>query len=110
MSRPLNADSLKLSSQIFLSPIVVAELDAGLKGSNELAVVDNSISFFPTIPRTSEIAKAGGLYKRDHGKSHGVGLADAIFAATADKEKAEIKTLHVKHCSMIRGFKSAYKK
>jgi predicted nucleic acid-binding protein len=60
------------------------------------------------VPLTVEIAKVGGLYKRDFAKSHGVGLADAILAATADAEKAELKTLNVKHYPMIRGLEPAY--
>lgn len=100
----------KFSSQIILSPIVVAELYAGVKGTNELAVLDNFISQFRVIPITSKIAKAGGLYKRDFNKSHGVGLADAILAATAENEKAELKTLNVKHYPMISGLKPVYKK
>jgi predicted nucleic acid-binding protein len=99
----------KFSSQIILSPIVVAELYAGVKGTDELTVFDNFISQFRVIPITSEIAKLGGLYKRDFNKSHGVGLADAILAATAENEKAELKTLNVKHYPMIRGLKPAYK-
>ena len=100
----------KFSPHIILSPIVVAELYAGVKGDNELAALDDFISLFRIAPITSEIAKAGGLYKRDFGKSHGVGLADAILAATADKEKADLKTLNVKHYPMIMGLKPAYKK
>ena len=100
----------ELSPRIILSPIVIAELYAGVKGTNELTVLDNFISSFRVVPIDSEIAKAGGLYKRDFGKSHGVGLADAILAATADKENAELKTLNVKHYPMIRGLKPAYKR
>ncbi len=100
----------KFSSQIILSPIVVAELYAGVKGAEELSILDNFVSQFRVIPITSEIAKVGGLYKRDFRKSHGVGLADAILAATAEKEKAELKTLNVKHYPMINGLKPAYKK
>ena len=100
----------KFSSQIILSPIVVAEIYAGVKGTNELAVLDNFISQFRVIPITSKIAKAGGLYKRGFNKSHGVGLADAILAATAENEKAELKTLNVKHYPMISGLRPAYKK
>ncbi len=100
----------KFSSQIILSPIVVAELYAGVKGANELAILDNFVSHFRVVPITLEIAKAGGLYKRDFGKSHGVGLADAILVATADNEKAELKTLNVKHYPMIEDLKPAYKK
>ena len=100
----------KFSPHIILSPIVVAELYAGVKGANELSVLDNFVSLFRVVPIDSEIAKAGGLYKRDFGKSHGVGLADAILAATADKENAELKSLNIKHYPMIKGIKSAYKK
>jgi predicted nucleic acid-binding protein len=100
----------KFSSHIILSSIVVAELYAGVKGTNELSVLNNFVSLFRIVSIDSDIAKAGGLYKRDFGKSHGVGLADAILAATADKENAKLKTLNVKHYPMIKGLKPAYKK
>lgn len=100
----------EFSPHIILSPIVIAELYAGVKGANELTVLDNFVSLFRVIPIDSEIAKAGGLYKHDFGKSHGVGLADAILAATTDRENAELKTLNVKHYPMIKGLKPAYKK
>jgi len=43
-------------------------------------------------------------------KSHGVGLADAILAATAEVENAELKTLNTKHYPMLKGLRPAYKK
>jgi len=98
------------SSRIILSSIVVAELYAGVKGKSELKVLENFISLFRVLPVTSEIAKTGGLYKRDYGKSHGVGLADAIIAASCEAENAELKTLNVKHYPMINGLKPTYKK
>ncbi len=98
------------SSQIILSSIVVAELYAGVKGDAEQNVLDSFVSLFRIIPVTVEIAKAGGLYKRDYGKSHGVGLADAIIAATAEAENAALKTLNIKHYPMIKGLKPAYRK
>ena len=98
------------SQDIILSSIVVAELYAGVKGAEELAILDNFISLFRVVPITSEIAKIGGQYRRDFGKSHGVGLADAILAATAIQEKAELKTLNVKHYPMIKDLQPAYKK
>ena len=100
----------KFSSRIILSPIVVAELYAGVKGKGELTILENFISIFRVVPLTAEIAKFGGLYKRDFGESHGVGLADAILAATADAEKADLKTLNVKHFPMISRLEPAYKK
>lgn len=98
------------SSHIALSSIVVAELYAGVKGKAELSALENFVSLFRVIPVTSEIAKTGGLYKRDFGKSHGVGLADAIIAATCAIERVELKTLNIKHYPMLKGLKPAYKK
>jgi len=98
------------SSRIILSSIVVAELHAGVKGDPEQSALDNFVSLFRVIPVTPEIAKSGGLYKRDYGKSHSVGLADAILAATAESEKAELKTPNTKHYPMLKGLRPAYRK
>ncbi len=98
------------SSRIILSSIVVAELYAGVKGDEEQAALDNFVSLFRIVPVGADIAKAGGLYKRDYGKSHGVGLADAILAATAETENAVLKTLNTKHYPMLQGLRPAYKK
>ncbi|MBW1930947.1 MAG: type II toxin-antitoxin system VapC family toxin [Deltaproteobacteria bacterium] len=98
------------SDRIILSSIVVAELYAGVKGEEEQFILDSFVSLFPVVAVTAEIAKTGGLYKRDYGKSHGVGLADAILAATAEAEDAELKTLNTKHYPMLRGLKPAYRK
>lgn len=57
-----------------------------------------------------ETARAGGLYKKEYAPSHGVGLADALLAATAAAENAELITLNVKHYPMIEGLKPAYSK
>ena len=35
---------------------------------------------------------------------------DAIIAATAEAERADLKTLNVKHYPMIKGLKPAYRK
>ncbi|MHC4167054.1 MAG: PIN domain-containing protein [Planctomycetota bacterium] len=98
------------SSRIILSSIVVAELYAGVRGDSEEAALENFISLFRIVPVNAEIARAGGLYKRDYVKSHGIGLADAILAATAEAEYAELKTLNTKHYPMLKGLRPAYKK
>lgn len=97
-------------SRIILSSIVLAELYAGVKGEAEQSALGNFISLFRVIPVTAEIAKAGGLYKRDYAKSHGIGLADAILAATAEAENAALKTLNTKHYPMMKGLTPAYEK
>ena len=98
------------SARIVLSSIVAAELHAGVKGDAEEAALEDFISLFRVLPVTGEIAKAGGLYKRDYSKSHGVGLAGAVLAATAEAENANLKTLNVKRYPMLKGIRPAYKK
>ncbi len=98
------------SARIILSSIVVAELYAGVKGDAEQAVLEDFVSLFRIVSVDANIAKAGGLYKRDYGKSHGVGLADAILAATAEAENAELRTLNTKHYPMLKGLRPAYTK
>lgn len=98
------------ATRIILSSIVVAELYAGVKGDSEKAALESFVSLFRVVPVTAEVAKAGGLYKRDYGKSHGVGLADAILVAIAQAEDAELKTLNTRHYPMMKDLKPAYNK
>ncbi len=95
---------------ISLSSIVVAELYAGVKGDRELSTLDGLIALCHIVPVTSEIARAGGLHKRDFGRSHGVGLADAVIAATAEAEYIDLMTLNVRHYPMIKNIKPPYEK
>ncbi len=98
------------STRIILSAIVIAELCAGVKGDAEQEALEGFISLFRVIPVNAEIAKTGGLYKSNYGKSHGVGLADAILAATVMAENADFKTLNLKHYPMLKGLRPAYAK
>jgi predicted nucleic acid-binding protein len=98
------------STRIILPSIVAAELYAGVKGDEELSTLDDLIALFRIIPVSREIARAGGLYRRDYGRSHGVGLADAIVAATADVEDADLKTLNTRHYPMFKSLRPAYVK
>lgn len=98
------------SERMILPSIVTAELYAGVRGEKELATLDRLLSVFRVVPVSTEIARKGGLFKRDYAKSHGIGLADALVAATAAVENAELKTLNVKHYPMIKGLKPAYRK
>jgi predicted nucleic acid-binding protein len=97
-------------SDIILSAIVVAELYAGVKGESEEAVLGEFVSLFRIVPVTADIARSAGMFKRDYGRSHGVGLADAVLAATAIAEKAELQTLNTRHYPMLKGLRPAYRK
>jgi predicted nucleic acid-binding protein len=98
------------NARIILSSIVIAELYTGVKGDAEQAALQDFVSLFRIVPVSTEIGRAAGLYKRDYGKSHGVGLADAILAATAEAENAELKTLNTKHYPMLKRLRPAYNK
>lgn len=101
------------SDRIILSSIVVAELYAGVRGGEgdaEQTTLEGFLSLFRVVHVTAAIARLGGLYKRDYGKSHGISLADAVVAATATLENAELKTLNVKHYPMFNALEPAYRK
>ena len=101
------------ADRIILSSIVVAELYAGARGGrgdSEQHALERFLAMFRIVHVTAEIARLGGLYKRDYGRSHGIGLADAIVAATATLESAELKTLNVKHYPMFNPIQPAYRK
>lgn len=101
------------SDRIILSSIVVAELYAGVRGGEgdkEQTALERFVSLFRIVPVNGAIAKLGGLYKRDYSKSHGIGLADAVVAATVTLEDAELKTLNVRHYPMFKGMEPAYRK
>lgn len=98
------------SGCIVLSAITVAELYAGVRDDREKQILDDFVSLFRTVPVTHPTAVAGGLYRRDYGRSHGIGLADAIIAATADAENADLLTLNTRHYPMFKKLKPAYRK
>lgn len=95
-------------ARIILPSIVAAELYAGVKGDEELRKLDSLISLFHVVPLSVELARAGGLHKQHYAQSHGVGVADAVIAATAESKNADLKTLNTKHYPMIKGLRPAY--
>ena len=101
------------ADRIILSAMSVAELYAGVRGGingPEQLALANFLNLFSIVPVSADIAKAGGVYRRDYAGSHGVGLADAVIAATAVLSDADLKTLNVKHYPMFEGIEAAYRK
>lgn len=98
------------ADRVVLSAVVVAELYAGIRDNDELARLDDFLSLFRVIPITTELARSASLHKRDYHRSHGTGLADAMIAATAESEQAELKTFNVRHYPMLKGLKLPYTK
>ncbi|HEY9866807.1 MAG TPA: type II toxin-antitoxin system VapC family toxin [Candidatus Obscuribacterales bacterium] len=99
-----------LTQLLLISSITVAELYAGVREGKERTALNNFISVFEVVPIDEKIAILGGLYRRDYGKSHGVGLADALIAATANIKQAKLVTLNQKHFPMLTDLIIPYKK
>ena len=89
-----------LQGNQFVSAITVAELYAGVREGAERAFLDSFVAAFEIVPIDEAIATQGGLFRRDYGKSHNVGLADALIAASAQSCGAQLVTLNQKHFPM----------
>jgi predicted nucleic acid-binding protein len=99
-----------LTETLLISAMTVAELHAGVREGAERIALEQFLSVFNVIPVDYAIAANGGLIRRDYGKSHGVGLADAIIASTAEFRKAELVTLNKKHFPTLSNIVTPYHK
>jgi len=93
---------------IILAPPVVAALYAGATGQGDLVALDDLLGLFPVVPVGREIARAAGRYRAEFGRSHGLGQARAVMAATAVHEQAELKTLDPGGYPMFGGLVPAW--
>ncbi len=109
--RPEAVDYLEaLTPALLVSAVTVAELCAGVRDGDERSILDEFVQSFDVIPLEKQIAVTAGLIRRDYGKSHGTGLADAIIAATAQIQNADLVTLNRKHFPMVRDIVVPYQK
>lgn len=90
-----------LTSDLYLSVISVAELFAGVRGDEEEKSLKQLLLAFTILPVTEKTARLGGLYRRDYKSSHGTGLADALIAASAEENGADLVTFNRRHFPMV---------
>jgi len=108
---PAAVDFLEnVEGPLMISTMTVAELYAGVREGEERRVLDSFIEAFMVVPVDQDIARRGGLLRRDYKASHNTGLADALIAATAERERAKLVTLNVGHFPMLDNVKVPYKK
>ena len=93
-----------------VSVITIAELYAGVREGRERTILDDFANALNILPVSTEIARVGGLFRRDYFKGHGVGVIDAIIAATADLEDRMLVTLNAKHFPMLKNILVPYRK
>jgi predicted nucleic acid-binding protein len=102
---------LEARSEVLLrSAISVAELYAGVREGRERAALGAFLSAFEIVAVDRQIAEAGGLYRRDYGRSRHTGLADALIAATAEARQALLVTLNRKPFPMMPDVLVPYRK
>lgn len=89
------------TSDLYLSVISVAELFAGVKDDEEEKSLNQLLLAFIILPVTEKTARLGGLYRRDYRPSHGTGLADALIAASAEENGANLVTFNRRHFPMV---------
>lgn len=89
-----------LTESPHLSAATVAELYAGVFDS-ERDDLDAFLTAFRIVPVTEDIARNGGLHRRDYGRSHGTGLVDGVIAATAAQLGSQLITLNRRHYPML---------
>ncbi len=99
-----------LSSDLYLSVISVAELFAGARGDEEERSLTQFLLAFTVLPVTEKVARLGGLYRRDFRPSHATGLADALIAATAIENGANLVTFNRRHFPMVSGITVPYER
>ncbi len=89
-----------LNEEVFITPIQVSEIYAGLK---EKEKIDTAL-FLETIPCAEinyRIGKLAGEFLNLYRKSHDVTLDDAIIAACSKIYNFKLWTLNKKHYPMI---------
>ncbi len=89
-----------LPGEFCLSAVTVAELYAGVR-DHERHGFERFLKAFRVVPLDTELARDGGLLKREYGRSHGTGLADAMIAATARHLDAFFYTFNLRHYPML---------
>ena len=84
---------------VLYSPVSVAELWAGAR-PREYEALDNLFQALTCAPIDEAAGRQAGHYVRQYGRSHGVEVADALIAASAVANSAELWTRNRKHYPM----------
>lgn len=90
-----------LVEPVFISVVTLAELYAGVRDGDERSRLDLFVSVFDAAPIDEGIALRAGLICRDIRRTHKIGLADAMIAATVERLQAALVTLNKKHFPML---------
>ena len=92
----------RLGAPLYISVVSIAELYAWVREGDEQTVLERFLGAFRIIVLDAEIAIEAGRMRNRYGKSHGVGLADAMIAASVAATGSAFVTRNRKHYPMLK--------
>lgn len=92
------------------SVVSIAELYVGVREGAERQRLDVFVSAFEVLALGQEAAVQAGFFRRQYGRSHGTGLADALIAAIVQTAGATLATLNRRHFPMLANVVVPYTK
>lgn len=94
---------LDLKETIKISRVVQMELIFGSRSKNEMNLVKKQLASLGVeiIEIDSEISKLAGKLLEEKFHSHGLGIMDALIAATAISENEKLTTHNIKHFQFL---------
>ncbi|WP_457595540.1 PIN domain-containing protein [Hydrogenimonas sp.] len=91
--------------EVAISSITVMELFYGALDKRELKKLERFVSLFTILQLTPPISRRATELIRQYAKSHGLGIPDALIAATAMDLRCELLTYNYKDFRFIEGLK-----
>lgn len=93
--------TLETDGGLYITPIQIAEIYAGIRASEE-KIIKKFLNSFNIIPIDVQIGELAGRFINQYRKSHSVEIADAIIAAASIVNNFKLWTLNKKHYPMIK--------
>ena len=93
--------TVETDGSLYITPIQIAEIYAGIRESEE-KITEKFLNSFNIILIDTQIGELAGRFINQYRKSHSVEMADAIIAAASIVNNFRLWTLNKKHYPMIK--------
>jgi predicted nucleic acid-binding protein len=91
----------RLATRPSVSVVTIAELYAGIRNDQERDRIEGLPALLDVRDVDLETARLAGSYHLQYRRSHGVGMPDALIAATARVHGARLVTRNTRHFPML---------
>lgn len=98
---------INTNEPFIISRVVLMELIRGLKSKKDIKILLRQLTFLTIEVKELDeaISQTAGTLFETYYHSHGLGIMDALVAATAIVEKHNLITHNLKHFNFIKGLK-----